>query len=690
MSMRIGFLVLCVVAGACARVPAAPQIEAVHVSNSSATVRWSRVPEADDYTVYWALEPGVTADNYDRLSGGARARHVHSPYTIPALTNDVPLFIVVTAVHGHVESAESSELEAVPFAPSWTNERTADPPPAYRGAAAYDSARERVVLLGGKDSGSDYHGETWEWDGARWELAAPDSQGPGRRIGGVLVYDPACVCTLSYGGRLGSIVFHDLWQWDGDAWNLVNGSGPARAFAAAAFDGSAGELVLFGGLPGNPTTPLGETWTWDGAVWSIAASDTDAHPTGVLGAAMAFDASRNRLVAFGGARSDGTLTGETWEWDGSTWTLVATKSDPGPSPRAGHRMSYHAGLERVVLFGGEDDANPSAELWTWDGTAWTQQIVSPPQAEPEPRSDAALAYDAARDQMVLFGGRRGAAALSDTWMWDGDWERGLGGTSLPPDSTIVYDRARQETVLVGAQQTWTWDGAWTQATTTVDPGPSTGVGVYDSVRDRVLLYDQHAGTTWEWDGGLWQLVAAAADGPPARRGAALAYDRDRNRTLLFGGSPMSQETDFLGDTWEWDGTTWRQLDTHIDAPTPRAFHAMAYDPIRKRTYLVGGAAANGTADMWEWDGSEWQRLDVEIAAGFGTNLVFDEARGTLVLFGGTGDDLIWEWDGVMWKPLTESSTNGPGELYLHGSRMTYDTDANRVVLYTQNLWEWGR
>ena len=32
-----------------------------------------------------------------------------------------------------------------------------------------DLARERIVLFGGSDSGSEVYGDTWEWDGEAWE-----------------------------------------------------------------------------------------------------------------------------------------------------------------------------------------------------------------------------------------------------------------------------------------------------------------------------------------------------------------------------------------------------------------------------------------------------------------------------------------------------------------------------------------
>jgi hypothetical protein len=38
----------------------------------------------------------------------------------------------------------------------------------------------------------------------------------------------------------------------------------------------------------------------------------------------------------------------------------------------------------------------------------------------------------------------------------------------------------------------------------------------------------------------------------------LAYDRRRDRVVLFGGRKGWPDGD-LNDTWEWDGATWRRI-----------------------------------------------------------------------------------------------------------------------------------
>lgn len=97
--------------------------------------------------------------------------------------------------------------------------------------------------------------------------------------------------------------------------------------------------------------------------------------------------------------------------------------------------------------------------------------------------------------------------------------------------------------------------------------------------------------------------------------------------LLFGGRANT----ILGDTWEWDGASWRAA-APASTPPSRYNHAMACDRLRQRVVLFGGSDGAGSLrDTWEWDGVTWSRL-----SGSGREdcpMEHDVARGINVLFG---------------------------------------------------------
>src|SRR5262245_10920265 len=74
----------------------------------------------------------------------------------------------------------------------WTDRTPSAHPPVDCGSAlAYDSIRERTVLVAAA--------ETWEWDGASWTERFPATS-PGRRTNFALAYDRGHGRTVLFGG----------------------------------------------------------------------------------------------------------------------------------------------------------------------------------------------------------------------------------------------------------------------------------------------------------------------------------------------------------------------------------------------------------------------------------------------------------------------------------------------------------
>lgn len=318
--------------------------------------------------------------------------------------------------------------------------------------------------------------------------------------------------------------------------------------------------------------------------WSAVSLQSPANPGVRNGHSMAYDAARSRTILFGGADAARVL-GDTWEWDGSVWKRV---SQTGPEPRTFAAMAYDDVRRKIVLVGGNRvlfGSDPPAidtylaDTWEWDGRGWTRAPVS----GPPPRAEAAIAFDAGRGRMVLYGGydRRDGAIrrLGDTWEWDGSrWaEIRAEGPAPRNGAAAAYDRRRSATVLVGGRapqgaspETWTWNGErWKLLGDGSPDGIFNCALAYDAARGALVRFGGYrakvrVGETWELAGASWTLVSSA--GPSARNHAAMAYDARRERVVLYGGHDGER---VFGDTWEWDGNSWRLRETsapeaHVD------------------------------------------------------------------------------------------------------------------------------
>ena len=121
----------------------------------------------------------------------------------------------------------------------------------------------------------------------------------------------------------------DTWEYDGIVWVRRQMSGPPypRLWAGMAYDTRMRLTVLFAG-----TNYGRDTWTWDGSAWSLLPIN---RPPFRYGHGMAYDASRQTIVVFGGSDLFSTQLGDTWElgpWclancDGSTTPPVLNVGD---------------------------------------------------------------------------------------------------------------------------------------------------------------------------------------------------------------------------------------------------------------------------------------------------------------------------------------------------------------------------
>ncbi|MBL8913609.1 MAG: hypothetical protein JNM17_23110 [Archangium sp.] len=359
-------------------------------------------------------------------------------------------------------------------------------------------------------------------------------------------------CEVCFAGqRCGSFGLCEAMGVGGVTGGGATGGGGGGVTGGGATGGGAtggGGGVTGGGATGGGAT--GGGGTGGGATGGGATGGGPAMLSSRI-TPLAFDVRRGRAVLFGGQTPSG-LEQDTWENDGSHWLAVATSTRP--SARYAHCLAYDSARERVVLFGGIDvTASALTDTWEFDGSSWTQRTTAT-----APTASAPCAYDFVRQRVVLF-----ADAGATVWEFDGtNWAR---RTVTPPAQgvinryeTITWDVARSSMLVVNTQSTWTFNGtAWALASAT---SPATGGALaYDSSRQVVVSFGgfgantQAHAQTWEWNGAWSQRTTTTRPAP--RYGAGAAFDTVRGRLVLFGGGGGGTA---LGDTWTWDGVAWSE------------------------------------------------------------------------------------------------------------------------------------
>lgn len=360
---------------------------------------------------------------------------------------------------------------------------------------------------------------------------------------------------------------------------LADTNGPsARQRHRFVYDSQRGVSVLFGGLGDGATLAdlyRNDTWEYDGTQWTRR-NPVDA-PSPRVDFGMTFDRHRGRIVLFGGMTNSGFggafVNGETWEYDGTHW--LRRSPTRSPAPRSRHALFYDPVRRLTTLYGGDTTLpNPRAgDLWTWDGSEWTEQTVS--------------------GERPMFG-----------------------NAGSPPHPRMVWDERRGYAVLPptsinqgGGQDyaTWTWDGTrWTRRPYTFEgigltPGMTgSGVGlVYDSFRGEVIYwggdgFDQTH--LWRWNGDRWRRDAIP-DLVGYQLHADAVYDERRHSVIWFGGNYTGSDTAARGLS--------RRTFERLLADTPVLLRqpTVIADPTSNRLFVrVVAAGAPPLSYQWQRDG----------------------------------------------------------------------------------------
>lgn len=445
------------------------------------------------------------------------------------------------------------------------------------------------------------------------------------------------------------------WQFDGtDFTDLTIPTTPTQ-LDAMAYDQARSLMVARRNSPP-------QTWEFDGIAWQQRAPTTA--PTGTC--QMAWHATLQRVV-------QQVTNGQSrvmYSWDGSNWSF-----EYGFSGSANGFSMARAPGGGVLMSGGYNGALFAGRSEHWDGVLAPTVLDALPNAPPA-RPFSLSFYDPVVQATVVTG----FGENFSTWIWDGSAWSLSGAGEQPTPGHVVYDSWRGELLQVGGTSLlgvahgdmWTRrNQQWLRDPSGAFPfqprrWPSV---VFDSWRGRVVLFgggelDPGAGATYstaiakgtyEWDGAQWHDVSPPNTTypfhPQQTYRSAVAFDRQRGRTVVYGGEYVSpgfnQE---LSDTWEWDGVAW-QLMAPATVPPPAPYVSMAYDNVTGLCWLHSGG------QLWTWDGIDWTAAGAVTIADpvWSIRLVEDRARDKLVMLTLNGS---YELQGGSWMPVGSRRSTG--------------------------------
>jgi len=163
----------------------------------------------------------------------------------------------------------------------------------------------------------------------------------------------------------------------------------------------------------------------------------------------------------------------------------------------------------------------------------------------------------------------------------------------------------------------------------------------------------------------------------------------QRRIVLFGGTAQTYSADGrtltetpLHDTWEFDGTNWRQITT--DGPTVLKPY-MEYDRVRKQTIMLGNDE-KGVTLMYAYDAAagKWNQVAPATLPPCAVEggMTWQGSNNTILFTGGTcataaTTEDTYEWDGTTWNKIDILSFAGR----YFGMALTFDPDHQNVVMF---------
>lgn len=339
------------------------------------------------------------------------------------------------------------------------------------------------------------------------------------------------------------------------------------------------------------------------------------------------------MPSLAGAQGGDTEKPYWWEKLAFVWPTTSEGS-----------LVYDPISNRVIALFHEGGEARNYITYAWDGTQWTNLGYVEPNGD---LSSARLVYSPKAGKILLYGGMikwNGTTPKIESAIWQMDEQ---GWTQVTPSVYSPIPPARYDEAVA--------------------TDPSGGLLLFGGKSGDILQNE-----TWVWD-PVTQMWTDKTDpdgnNPPARAVASMVYDPGSGNVLLFGGFSTKQYwyspyENPLGDTWLWDGTSWRDVTGEVYGPSPRAGAAMSYDPKSGKIYLFGGEDSNGDFlnDLWAWDGKErkWTLVAENVGDLTGRAEAFftEGPDGNLLLFGGKYSlNDLWKYDSVsdLWEEIIPPS-----------------------------------
>jgi serine/threonine protein kinase/N-acetylneuraminic acid mutarotase len=303
------------------------------------------------------------------------------------------------------------------------------------------------------------------------------------------------------------------------------------------------------------------------------------------GHSIVWDNQDGQMLVFGGIDNQGNLLNDLWSYTPGTnkWAELSSPntsatdcSGSSPAPRMNAAMVWDSADQQILLYGGQGtDGSYLGDLWSFAPTRGTWNAIACSGNGPGSRAGPGVTWNGS--QMLILGGQDASGLLSDFWSYTpgtSGWNQisattPLGTRAFP---TVAWDTKEKQMYVFGGL---------------IASGQQTGD-----------FYVYQPGTGWNsiTPGG-------SGDTPLARQQALGTWDSKDNVFLLMGGWQTGNSTTYSA-MWayspsknEWWQITSLQNTSSTSVIPSRSASMMVWDSADNRAYVYAGTGGPGKADF---------------------------------------------------------------------------------------------
>ncbi|MFZ1323882.1 MAG: LamG-like jellyroll fold domain-containing protein [Candidatus Saccharimonadales bacterium] len=428
----------------------------------------------------------------------------------------------------------------------------------------------------------------------------------------------------------------EVWRWDGTAWAMIGGRGINSSWPAQTYeyvytletDGT-NVYAALGSTAGDA-----EVWRWDGTDWDKIGGDT----LNSSWAASTYELVSN-LEYTGGSLYAGlgssTLDAEVWRWNGTAWTKIGGDGLSG-SWNTNYEIVYSLMGDGTNLYAGIGNSTTDAEVWRWNGTTWA--MIGGDGVNSSWNTNYESIHALAWQGSTLYAGLGETADDAEVWSYNGSAWTKIGGDGL--------------------------SGSWAASTYEI---------VYTLAHDGTNLYaglgnGDGDGEVYRWNGSAWTKIGG--DGVNSSWATAtgdIVYELTADGSNLYAALYDASGSSYV---YRWNGSTWTVIGGQYINDSWGYYAMGSVETLfsaRGKLY-AGIGSATGSAQVWELDGATntWDLVGGQAIRGSWAANSFElitsmqSYGGNLVVgLGNTATDAeVWSYNGSTWTKIGGDGQSG--------------------------------